>query len=71
MIATRKDGVRVSRNANAVTNKLAPAAANIAQNSKRHPPTNNNPLPASGASIGETEITSMTIAISFVPSTPV
>ena len=51
--------------------KATTAAPHSTQKIRRQSPSWIRPEPAKGASIGETEITSMTIAIIFVPSVPV
>ena len=68
---TRSSARNVSGNSVAVINRLAPAARTSTQNITRHPPSSISPLPANGASMGETLITSMIIAISRVACVPV
>ena len=70
-IGTRCSGAKVSGWRNIVTRIEARPA--IARTTKiiRQPASKITPEPASGASIGETEITSITIAISRVAAGPV
>ena len=67
----RFPGARVSGRAKRVTSRLRIAATHSTAKMARQPETRISRLPARGASIGETEITSITSAISRVAWVPV
>ena len=68
---TRASGAKVSGNTKPTINRLRPAAMHSTQKIMRQSPKAIIPLPKNGASMGETEITSMTIAIRRVAADPV
>jgi hypothetical protein len=70
VIPTRLPGASVSGSRKAVSARLSSASAASTPKMPRQPTTCITPLPASGASIGEIEMTSITIAISRVAAGP-